>query len=153
MDNTEPEYDQAESNPAKAISQLSQSLAQTAEGHRVLIQEMTLFAKDEGLRFVNLRLQRNSQALDKLQNCHGVPGLIRVQQEWVRDLMQDYVDQNLRLADALRSLTQDMMDSVGEQADEIMEPVPHCESEIAQQAGQHTNIMAHDVNDIVQPTQ
>lgn len=135
MDNTEPEYDQAESNPAKAISQLSQSLAQTAEGHRVLIQEMTLFAKDEGLRFVNLRLQRNSQALDKLQNCHGVPGLIRVQQEWVRDLMQDYVDQNLRLADALRSLTQDMMDSVGEQA------------------GQHTNIMVHDVNDSVQPTQ
>jgi hypothetical protein len=73
-----------------AVSQLSQSLAQAAESQRLLAQEMTVFAKDESLRFANLRLDRNGATLDKLQNCHGIPGLIGVQQEWLRDFLQDY---------------------------------------------------------------
>ena len=43
----------------QAVSQLSQSLAQAAESHRLLAEEMTSFAKDESLRFANLRLERN----------------------------------------------------------------------------------------------
>src|SRR5579872_6377850 len=70
--------------PAKAVSQLSESMAQTVESQRALIQEMTLFAREEGIRFVNLRLERNGHALDKLQSCQGIPGLIGVQQEWLR---------------------------------------------------------------------
>src|SRR5260221_10459892 len=76
-------------DPAQAISQLgeslSQTLAQTTESQRALAKEMTGFAKDESLRFVNLRLERNGAALDKLQHCAGLPGLIGAQQEWLRD--------------------------------------------------------------------
>ena len=91
MDDTQTEHGHGHSGPAKAVSQLSESMAHTAESQRALFQEMSLFAKDEGLRFVNLRLERNGQALDRMQNCHGIPGLISVQQEWLRDFVQDYI--------------------------------------------------------------
>ena len=109
-----PEADQA-------VSQLSQSLAQAAESQRLLAQEMTVFAKDEGLRFANLRLERNGSTLDKLQNCHGVPGLIGVQQEWVRDFLQDYASQSMRIMGAMRGFTKNMMESAAENASDSIE--------------------------------
>ena len=100
----------------QTVSQLSQNLAQTAESGRVLVQEMTIFAKDESLRFVSLRLERNGTALDKLQNCPGLPGLIGVQQEWLRDLLQDYASQGMRWMGAMRGLTRNVMEKATESA-------------------------------------
>jgi len=105
-------------DPTQAISQLGETMAQTAESHRILAQEMTAFTKDESLRFMNLRLERNGQALDRLQNCHGIPGLIGVQQEWLRDLVQDYTSQSMRLMGAMRGLTKNVMASAVETASE-----------------------------------
>ena len=150
MDNTHTEHGHGESGPAKAVSQLSESMTQTAESHRALVQEMTLFAKDEGLRFVNLRLERNGQALEKLQSCHGIPGLIGVQQEWLRDFVQDYIGQNMRLAGALRGLTQNVMACASEQAAENMDHAQHVASDMVHQANEQMGHMAQDVNTYVQ---
>ncbi len=136
--------------PAKAVSQLSESMAHTAESQRVLIQEMTLFAKDEGLRFVNLRLERNGHAMDKLQNCHGVPGLIGVQQEWLRDLVQDYFGHNMRMAGALRGLTQNVMACASEQAAQGMERAQHAAKEMAHETDQQVSHVAQDGNNYAQ---
>ncbi len=146
MDETHIEHGQSESGPAKAVSQLSESMAHTAESHRALIQEMTIFAKDEGLRFANLRLERNGQAMDKLQNCHGIPGLIGVQQEWLRDFVQDYMGQNMRLAGALRGLTQNVMAC----ASENMDHAQHIANEMAQETNQQMSHIADEVNTYVQ---
>jgi hypothetical protein len=105
-------------DPTQAISQLGETMAQTAESHRILAQEMTTFAKDESLRFMNLRLERNGHALDKLQNCVGLPGLIGVQQEWLRNLVQDYTSQSMRLMGAMRGVTKNVMTSAVETASE-----------------------------------
>lgn len=105
----------------QAVSQLSQSLTQAAEGQRLLAQEMSIFAKDEGLRFANLRLERNGSTLDKLQNCHGIPGLIGVQQEWVRDFLQDYTSQSMRVMGAMRGFAKNVMESAAENASDNIE--------------------------------
>ena len=144
MDETHIEHGQSE--PIKAVSQLSESMAHTAESHRALIQEMTVFAKDEGLRFVNLRLERNGQAMDKLQNCHGIPGLIGVQQEWLRDFVQDYMGQNMRLAGALRGLTQNVMACASENLDHAQ----HIVNDLAQETNQQMSHIADEVNTYVQ---
>jgi hypothetical protein len=144
MDETHIEHGQSE--PTKAVSQLSESMAHTAESHRALIQEMTVFAKDEGLRFVNLRLERNGQAMDKLQNCHGIPGLIGVQQEWLRDFVQDYMGQNMRLAGALRGLTQNVMACASENLDHAQ----HIANDLAQETNQQMSHIADEVNTYVQ---
>jgi hypothetical protein len=144
MDETHIEHGQSE--PTKAVSQLSESMAHTAESHRALIQEMTIFAKDEGLRFVNLRLERNGQAMDKLQSCHGIPGLIGVQQEWLRDFVQDYMGQNMRLAGALRGLTQNVMACASENLDHAQ----HIANDLAQETNQQMSHIADEVNTYVQ---
>ena len=153
MDDTHTEHSHGESGPAKAVSQLSESMAQTAESHRVLIQEMTQFAKDEGLRFINLRLERNGQALDKLQNCSGIPGLLGVQQEWLRDFVQDYMNHNMRVAGALRSLTQNVMACASEQAAENIDRTQHAASDMAHKVNEQMSQIAQDVNTYAQPTQ
>ena len=125
-------------DPVQAVSQLGEtlrdSLAQTSESHRVLIQEMTGFAKDESLRFVNLRLERNGIALDKLQHCQGIPGLIGVQQEWLRDFLQDYTSQSMRMMGALRGLTKNVMESAAENAADNIDRMQRSAGEMAHQA-------------------
>lgn len=153
MDTTHNEHGHSESGPAKAVSQLSESMAQTAESHRVWMQEMANFAKDEGLRFFNLRLERNGQALDKLQNCHGIPGLLSVQQEWLRDFVQDYMGHNMRMAGALRGLTQNVMACASEQVAENIDRSQHAAGDMAHQAGEQMSHAAQDVNSYVQQTQ
>lgn len=153
MDDTHTEHAHAESGPAKAVSNLSESMAHTAESHRALIQEMTNFAKDEGLRFMNLRLERNGQALDKLQNCSGIPGLLGVQQEWLRDFVQDYMGHNMRIAGALRGLTQNAMACAHEQAAENIDHAQHAASNMAHQVNEQMSHIAQDVNSYTQQTQ
>jgi hypothetical protein len=146
LSDTQTEPDHGDSGPAKAVSQLSESMAQTAESHRALIQEMGLFAKDEGLRFASLRLERNGQAMDKLQNCQGVPGLMSVQREWLRDFVQDYIGQNMRMAGALRGLTQKAMVCASEQVAENVDRAQSAARDMAHEAGQQISQMAHDGN-------
>ena len=150
MNDTHHEHGHHDSGPAKAVSQLSESMAHTAESHRALVQEMTQFAKDEGLRFINLRLERNGQALDKLQSCSGIPGLLSVQQEWLRDFVQDYMGHNMRVAGALRGLTQNVIASASEHAAEHMDHAQHAASEMAHQVNEQMSNIAQDVNTYVQ---
>lgn len=165
----------SDTGAAQAVTQLGeslgQSLTQTAQSQRALLQDITAFAKDESLRFANLRLERNGAALDKLQHCQGVPGILGVQQEWLRDLMQDYLGQQMRLAGAFRGLTQNVVASASEavsenidrmqqgasqmaqQDSEAMDRAAQNGAEMAQQAGEHVNQMAQDVENTFQETQ
>jgi ElaB/YqjD/DUF883 family membrane-anchored ribosome-binding protein len=147
-------------DPAQAISQLGETMAQTAESHRVLAQEMTAFAKDESLRFMNLRLERNGQVLDKLQNFAGLPGLIGVQQEWLRDLVQDYAGQSMRLMGAMRGLTKNVMASAVETASENIDRMQqevgdamNRASDAIDQAGEQMGHVVQETNNYVQETQ
>ena len=135
----------------QTVSQLGQSLAQTAESATALVEEMTLFAKDESLRFVNLRLERNGAALDRLQNCQGIPGLIGVQQEWLRDLLQDYTGQSMRWMGALRGLTRNVMEKATQNAAEGIDRMQHQAGEVMQQADEQIgNIVQDTHNNYVQ---
>jgi hypothetical protein len=148
------------SDSCQSASRLGESLAHSTESQRLLVQEMTGFAKGEGQRFVNLRLERNGAAFDRLQNCHGLPGLMGVQQEWLRDFVQDYADQSMRLMDAWRGLARNVMASAAEQASETadavqqsaVEPVHHAEDrhtdgfQVMQPAGEPINTIGPDTN-------
>jgi ElaB/YqjD/DUF883 family membrane-anchored ribosome-binding protein len=143
-----------------AVSQLSQSLAQAAESQRVLAEEMSGFAKDEGLRFANLRLERNGSTLDKLQNCHGIPGLIGVQQEWLRDFVQDYTSQSMRVMGAMRGFTKNMMQSAAENASDNIERMKSQAQDVMghtsaamDKAADQMSQMAQDASNYVQETQ
>jgi ElaB/YqjD/DUF883 family membrane-anchored ribosome-binding protein len=144
----------------QAVSQLSQFLAQAADSQRLLAEKMTVFAKDESLRFANLRLERNGSTMDKLQSCHGIPGLIGVQQEWLRDFLQDYTSQSMRMMGALRGLTKNVMESAAENASDNIERMRDQAkdamdrtSEVMQKAGEQMSNMVQDTNNFMQETQ
>ena len=144
-----------------AFSQLGDSLAQAAESQRLLFQEMTIFVRDEGLRFTNRRLERNGEAMEKMQNCQGLPGLIGVQQEWLRGFVKDYLAQQMRLAGAFRGIAHNVVASATETASEnidrmqqdgqqMVETAGHHMNQMADTAGQHMDQMAQDANNYVQ---
>ena len=146
-------------NPA--LSQLGDSLAQAAESQRLLFQEMTIFIRDEGLRFTNRRLERNGEAMEKMQNCQGLPGLIGVQQEWLRGLVEDYLAQQMRLAGAFRGIAHNVVASATETASEnidrmqqdgrqVVEADGHEMNRMADTAGQQMDQMAQDANTYMQ---
>lgn len=124
-----------------AVSQLNDTIVQAGEHSRALITEMTQFTKDEFSRFLNLRLERNGAALEKLQHCTGLPGLFAVQQEWVRDLINDYSAQNMRLAGTLRGVTQSVVASASEAASENLDRAREHASDAMHQAGEQFNTM------------
>jgi hypothetical protein len=132
----------AEAGPTRAVSQLTESLAQAAQNQRALLQEMTSFAKDESVRFFNLRLERNEAALEKMQHCVGLPGLIGVQQEWLRDFVQDFIGQNMRLAGALRGAGHDAMATATDAAQHNIDQG----QDMAHQAGQQFHDMTADAH-------
>src|SRR5215475_4934200 len=138
-----PETDQT-------VSQLSQSMAQAAEIHRQLAQEIGVFAKDESLRFANLRLERNGSTLDKLQNCHGIPGLIGVQQEWLRDLLQDYASQSMRVMSAMRGLTKNVMASAVETASDNIDRMQQEAGDALQRGNQAMQQAGEQLGHVVQ---
>lgn len=110
-----------ETGPAEAVSRFNAALAQAGESQRSLMREMTQFARDESLRFTNLRLERTGALIDKLSNSQGVGGLIAAQQEWLRDLIADYAAQNQRVAGALRGVAETMVAQAADAASHTME--------------------------------
>jgi len=149
--------DHSDSDPV--VSHLSQSLAQAAESQRLLAEKMNVFAKDESLRFANLRLERNGATLDKLQSCHGIPGLIGVQQEWLRDFLQDYTSQSMRMMGAMRGLTKNVIEAAAENASDNIERMKNQAQDtiertgqVMQKAGEQMSQVAQDDNTYVQET-
>jgi hypothetical protein len=125
-----------------AFSQLGDSLARAAETQRLLFQEMTSFVRDEGLRFTNCRLERNGEAMEKMQNCQGLPGLIGVQQEWLRGFVEDYLAQQMRLAGAFRGIAHNVVASAAETASENIDRMQQESQRAAEVAGHEMNRMA-----------
>jgi hypothetical protein len=136
-----------------AFSQLGDSLAQAAESQRLLFQEMTSFVRDEGLRFTNRRLERNGEAMEKMQNCQGLPGLIGVQQEWLRGFVEDYMAQQMRLAGAFRGIAHNVVASAAETASENIDRMQQDGQQMVETAGQQMEQVAQDANGFVQQTQ
>ena len=111
-------------------------------------------------RFADLRLERNGGTLDKLQSCQGIPGLIGVQQEWLRDLLQDYASQSMRMMGALRGLTKNAMESAAENASDNIDRMRKeaqdamdKTSEAMTRAGEQASHAAQDNSNYVQETQ
>ena len=114
---------------------------------------MTIFVRDEGLRFTNRRLERNGEAMEKMQNCQGLPGLIGVQQEWLRGFVEDYLAQQMRLAGAFRSIAHNVVVSAAETASENIDRMQQDGQQVVEASGQQMEQMAQDTNNFVQQTQ
>lgn len=125
-----------DTGPTRAVSQFNEALAQAGESQRALFQEMGQFARDESLRFANLRLERNGTLLDRLSNSQGIGGLIAAQQEWLRDFIADYASQTQRVAGVFRGVAHTVVTSATEAAGETVDRVHSHASEAMRQTAE-----------------
>jgi len=105
-----------------AFDAFNRPIAKVIDQNRLIFQKMLHAMQEESLRFVNRRLECTSRAIEHSRECHGVTGLIAVQQEYVMDIARDYAEQTRRFADLVRELAEDGTAQLSEVAHAVTEP-------------------------------
>lgn len=105
-----------------AFDAFNKPMAKVMDQNRLIFQKMLHAMQEESLRFVNRRLECTSRAIEHSRECHGVTGLIAVQQEFVMDIARDYAEQTRRFADLVRELAEDGTAQLSEVAYAVTEP-------------------------------
>ena len=118
--------------PHEGIVQLSHSLERTLNQNRALLEEMAHFTKDETLRLAHMQLDHASQAFTYFHERHNLGGMIGAQQEWIKQMMQEYATLGLRYAEMFQSVTRHVQSHVESaaadlrhEAEEEMEDLDH----------------------------
>lgn len=124
--------------PHQGIAQLSHSLEKTLDQSRTLLAEMARFTKDESMRFAHLQLEHADQAFAHFRDRQDLAGLIGAQQEWFKEMMQDYAAQSLRYAEMFHTLTR-----------HVQSHVENAVSELQDQAEESLNGLDREVADMV----
>ncbi len=90
----------------EGMAQLSQSMERTMDQNRMLLEEMAHFAKEESLRLAHVQLDQADHAFMRLRDSRDMTGLLDAQQEWMKQMMQEYVALSLRYAEMFHRLAQ-----------------------------------------------
>ena len=124
--------------PHDGIAQLSHSFEQTLNQNRALLEEMVRFTKDESLRLAHMQLDHASHAFTYFHERHDFGGMIGAQQEWIKQMMQEYATLGLRYAEMFQSVTRHVQSHVEgvaadlrHEAEEEMEDLDHGLEEVS----------------------
>lgn len=66
--------------------------------------------QQEGLRFLNQRLEENVKAAEEFGSCKSLPDLFALQQKWFADTTRAYVEEWQRCSDLMSGAMQDTTD-------------------------------------------
>jgi hypothetical protein len=86
------------------LGAFNDSFVKALERNRSIMEKMLLAMQEESLRFVNLRMERTSKAIQSARDCHGLTGLIGVQHDWLVDAARDYAEEGRRFGDVFRDI-------------------------------------------------
>lgn len=137
-----PETDRRES-----IAQLSQSLEKTLNQNRSLFEEFARFTKDESLKLAHAQLDHANHAFSLLRERPNYSGLIGAQQEWVKQMMQEYAKLSLRYAEMFQSLAQHVQAHVENAANDFQ----HQADDVAEDLGRMHADMVHGAIHVEHP--
>jgi hypothetical protein len=120
----------------EGIAHLSHSFETTLDQNRALFTEMARFAKDESLRIAHKHLEHADHAFSHLHDGRNFTSLIGAQQEWIRDMMQEYAAQSLRYAELFQTMTRNVQSRVESAASDLQEQVAEEAEILNRQAGE-----------------
>ena len=129
-----------ETDSRESIAQLSQSLEKTLDQNRTLFEEMARFTRDESLRLAHAQLDHANHAFSHLRERRDFSGVIGAQQEWIKQMMQEYAALSLRYAEMFHSLAQHVQSHVKSAA-----------SDFQHQADELAGDLGRMHNDLVRP--
>jgi hypothetical protein len=121
-----------ETAPHADVTQLSRALENALEQNRKLFEEITRFTKDETLRLAHNQMNHAGQAFSHFREREGMGGLIGAQQEWIKQMMQEYANLSLRYAEMFRTLTQHMQSHVESATSDFKQRVEEAADDLGQ---------------------
>lgn len=65
-------------------------------------------------RFVTHRMNRSTEAMAQIANCHSFPEMFAVQAKWLQDAVDDYVKESSKLLDVNNNIVGSMARQVGQ---------------------------------------
>ncbi len=92
-------------NATNAFATVNTSLIKAIDQNRAIVQNWMRAMQEESLRFMNVRLEHASRAIERSRECEGISALIALQHDWLVDIARDYADLNKRFGDVLHELT------------------------------------------------
>jgi len=128
-----------ETAPQDTIQTLRQSVKKTLDQNRVLLTEIAHFTKTESMRVAQRNLDHATHAFAHFDGRRDLAGLIEAQQEWIKQMMQDYATQSLHYAEMFRSLTQGLRNHAEHAASEFAAEA----EETAKEFGEKSEAMMH----------
>lgn len=123
-----------ENPPREAIALMSRSLDATLGQSRALMDEMMRFAREESVHLAQKQLDHASNAFAQFGERRDIAGLVDVQQEWAKLVMQDYASLGLRYAEMFHALTQRVQSQVQASAKGLAEEAEEIREDFAAQA-------------------
>jgi 2',3'-cyclic-nucleotide 2'-phosphodiesterase (5'-nucleotidase family) len=111
-DTTQQGTDQA----AEAISGVNSSLMKAFDQNRTIVQQLMRAMQEESLRFVSLRFEHTTRAIERSRDMQGLSGLITLQQDWLMDAARDFAEFNKRFGEVLHEVAEHGVDNMNEVA-------------------------------------
>jgi hypothetical protein len=105
------------------LSALNDSFMKMVEHNRTIFEKMMVAMQEESLRFVNLRMEHTSKALQNSRECQGLTGLIGVQHDWLVDAARDYAEESQRFSGVMRDIAAERAIGLAEAASQASSSV------------------------------
>ena len=131
-----------DSSAHEAIQILCQSMEKTLDQNRMLFSEIARFTKDESLRLAQRNLDRANHAFAHFDDHRNLAGLIGAQQEWMREMMQDYAAQSRHYTEMFRSLAE----GVQHQAKHAVSEFGADAKKTAEEVAKNSEAMVHEAS-------
>lgn len=114
-------FHEAQRYARSAFDMFGGPMARLMEHNRAVMQKMFHVMQEESVRFVNRRIEHASQTIEASRDCHGISGLMAVQQEWMLGFARDYADQTRRFAELMGEIVEDGSETLSDVSSEVME--------------------------------
>ena len=128
----------------ESIAQLSHSLERTLNQGRALFEDMARFTRDESLRFAHMQLDHADLAFSHFRERRDLSGLVGAQQEWIKQMVQEYATLSLRYAEMFHTLAQHVQSHVENAASDFR----HQAEELAEDMGRTHETMTRAHNGV-----
>jgi hypothetical protein len=106
------------------------SVMKAFDQNRSAAHHMLRAMQEESLRFVNMRFEHTSRALERSRDYQGFSGFITLQQDWLLDFARDYAEFNKRFGELL----QEMADHRVENGHDMINQAVHTSKTVADRA-------------------
>jgi polysaccharide deacetylase 2 family uncharacterized protein YibQ len=100
----------------EAVSGVNNSLMKAFDQNRSIMQQLMRAMQEESLRFVNLRFEHTTRAIERSRDLQGLSGLITLQQDWLMDAARDFAEFNKRFGEVLHEVAEHGVDNMHELA-------------------------------------